>query len=79
MFLSFKALEQSGVSVKPKTDGLILIPENHWSPAAVEYFDNFSTEIMLDARDRDELADMVCDLTLMKTIKGCLTPIRDDK
>ena len=34
MFLSFKALEQSGVEVVTKKDGVELIPRRTWSDAA---------------------------------------------
>ncbi len=79
MFLSFKALEQSGVEVRPHNDGVELIPTISWSQEAIEYFDNLSTELSLDDRDRETLSETICDLTLMRTIKGCLTPHRQEK
>lgn len=73
MFLSFKALEQSGVEVKPRNNGVELLPTQHWSEQAIEWFEQFSAEIQLTDRDRDEVSEFVCDLTLMKVIKDCLT------
>ncbi len=79
MFLSFKALTQSGVEVRPHNDGVELLPTVNWSREAIEYFDNLTTELSLDDHDRDTLSDTISDLTLMRTIKGCLTPRREER